>query len=651
MKNFVLLFLLVAYTATPGFTQTKNTGSVRGKVTDSTGNQSLKDATVSVLDAGDSSVVVFGLSKEDGTFFIENVPFGNNILLVTYQGFGELEKLFTLSAEKPEFNAGSIRLASLPADLGNVTVKTSPIVVKGDTTEFNASSFKTKPNSTAEDLLKKLPGVEVEKDGSIKAQGQTVTRVMVDGKRFFGDDPTLATRNIPTDMIDKIQVVDGQSDQSAFSGFDDGNRQMTINITTKKDRRKGLFGKAALGVGNDDLAFKNETRYAANTNISYFNGDRRISVVAQANNNNGQNFSSQDILGTGGGRGGGNFGGGGGNFGGGFNTGPTGFTTTRMGGLNYSDIWSPKTNMSASYFYNNQNRINRQDRLRETLVTGDSSRFTTTNSFSDNKNSNNRFNFEIEHRFDTMNSITIRPTFNQQQTDNISNSTSFTTKGKLSPVNDVTRTTRTETKGYNFNNTILYRHRFAKRGRSMSLNLTQGLNTNEGNTKTLSYNNSYTNGSIRRDTTNQISINDRESKSYGASLSYVEPISTKGKLELNYRYNYSQSNSDRNAMMFNVNTNKYDINNIQLSNTFEIINTVNQASLNYQRQINQLFNYTVGLGVQHSEVSNDNKTKKTYLKQAFNNFTPTFSLVYRKDRSMNIRFNYTGSTQQPDVTL
>jgi hypothetical protein len=175
------------------------------------------------------------------------------------------------------------------------------MAINGDTTEFNASQFKTIPNASTEDLLKKMPGVEVDRDGSIKTQGEPVARILVDGKPFYGNDPKMATRNLPADIIEKIQVIDAVSDQSAFSGFDDGNRIRTINIITKKDRKKGLFGKGSAAVGN-------EGRYAHAVSANRINGDQKISFIGQMNNINNQNFSVQDFLGTGGQAGGGNSG-------------------------------------------------------------------------------------------------------------------------------------------------------------------------------------------------------------------------------------------------------------------------------------------------------------------------------------------------------
>jgi hypothetical protein len=446
IKLFTLFFfILISNTL---FAQSANTGSVKGKLTDSISHQNLKAATVSILTTEDSSLVVYALSKEDGSFLVEGIPFGTYIFQVTFQGYQEIEKKFTINSSQPLFNAGNFFIAPLPADLGTVTVKASVVAVKGDTTEFNANMIKTKPNSTAEDLLKKLPGVEVDKDGAVKAQGQNVTRVMVDGKRFFGDDPKMATRNLPTDVIDKIQIIDAQSDQSAFSGFDDGNREKVVNIITKKDRRKGLFGKGTVGAGDKSL-------YANNVNFNAFNGDRRISLVGQVNNVNAQNFSTQDFLGAMGG-----------NRGWwrsrGFTGSQAGLSRTLAGGLSYNDNLGLKTTINGSYSYNNVKTTNNNDRFRETFVTNDSSLFSNNTTLSNSQNLNHRFNFEVEHKFDTMNSLIIRPTFSYQENDNNNQSKTITTRGKLVNLNNINSLTHSANTGYNFNNSILYRHKFAK---------------------------------------------------------------------------------------------------------------------------------------------------------------------------------------------
>src|ERR1019366_705068 len=231
VTTLLLFFLLFAVTA---FTQTN--GTLKGKLVDSVGKQSLKDASISVLDPKDSTLEVFGLAKEDGSFEVRSIPFGTYLVHISFQSYESRFRTIAVSQSKPDINLGTLYLKSASNLLPDVVVTQSPIVMKKDTIEYNAASFKTKPNAVVEDLLKKLPGLEVDKNGGIKAQGETVQRVLVDGKRFFGDDPKMATRNLPPDVVDKIQVFDDLSDQSKFTGFDDGNRVKTINIITKKDK-------------------------------------------------------------------------------------------------------------------------------------------------------------------------------------------------------------------------------------------------------------------------------------------------------------------------------------------------------------------------------------------------------------------------------
>ena len=648
MKLRFTLLLLITLLLT-GIAQAQSkAGTIKGKLTDSISMQSLKDATVTILDRNDSSVLTFGISKVDGNFTVENIPFGTHLLLITFQGYKEIEKEFMVSKDLPIYSIGNLFMLPLPKELAGVTVKTPPITIKGDTTEFNAEQFKTKPNSTAEDLLKKLPGIEVSKDGTVKAQGEDVKRVLVDGKRFFGDDPKMATRNLPTDVIDKIQVFDAQSDQSAFSGFDDGNREKTINIITKKDKRKGYFGKGSVGAGDNE-------RYSSNLSVNKFNGNQQISLIAQANNTNNQDFSIQDILGTmnvgGGGGGGGRGGGGGGitnvisSFLGGTSS---GIATTRSAGLNYNDVWSKKTSVSGSYFYNNLNMLNEQDKFRETFVAGDSSLFSDNLASTNNKNHNHRFNFEFNHKIDSMNTLLIRPSLTFQETDNFNETNSYTSRGKLLKLNDVQAFYNSASSGYTFNNSILYRHRFQKNGRSFSVNFTQGLNNTDINATNISYNNTFRVGRI--DTLNQQSSIEREGKSYGANVSYTEPMGTKGQLEFNYIYSYSENNSDQQTLEINKTTKLYDKVVSTLTNNFENTNTSHRTGISYRRNISKEWNYTLGMATQFAELNSDNLTKTTNINQHFVNYFPTVSIRYSKNRTKNLRFTYRGNTRQPSVT-
>jgi hypothetical protein len=226
----------------PSKAQVASLGAVRGKLIDSisvNAQDKLKGATVALFNTVDSTLVKQVLSGTDGSFRISQLSFGRYFLRIRFIGYTAVERSFELLEGKPLYDAGTILLEKEESMMDNIIIRASSMALNGDTTEFNASQFKTIPNASTEDLLKKMPGVEVERDGSIKAQGEPVTRVLVDGKPLYSNDPKMATKNLPADIIEKIQVIDAPSDQSAFSGFDDGTRIRTINIITKKNRKKG----------------------------------------------------------------------------------------------------------------------------------------------------------------------------------------------------------------------------------------------------------------------------------------------------------------------------------------------------------------------------------------------------------------------------
>lgn len=644
MKKFFTLFLFTFFSII-SFAQT---AIVKGILKDtSTTKQSLKDATISVLDIKDSTVQVFGLAKEDGSFELKGFGWGTFLVQISFNGYETIFKKIEVSKTNATVNFGTIYLKVSPNTLEGVVVKTSPVVIKGDTTEFNASSFKTKPNATAEDLLKKLPGVEVDKEGTVKAQGQNVTKVLVDGKKFFGDDPKTATRNLPTDVIDKIQVYDAQSDQSAFSGFDDGNREKTINIVTKKDKRKGYFGKLSAGAGNNE-------RFATSASVNKFNGNQQISFIGQGNNINQQNFSIQDVLGVLN-AGGGNRGGGGsgmariGNFLGGNQA---GISRTWAAGINYNDVWGKKTSVSSSYFYNNLKNTNDNENYRETFSTiiGDSSQYNSSKSVSGNTNQNHRFNFEIEHKFDSLNSLMIRPSISFQNNERQGATNTITTKGLTTNLSNVQQTTNNVSNGYNFSTSILFRHKFQKRGRTISINFTPSINMNENNGTNISYNEFFKSSAYIKDTINQISKTSRDGKTFTTNVSYTEPLSKKAQIELNYNNSYSLNTSNQQTSRFNPATGLFDIVVTNLTNKFENTNLSNRFGINYRHQVNKEWNYIVGIGTQFAELSSNNQTKNTNLSNKFTNYFPTLQIQYSKARTNNLRFNYRGRTNAPSIS-
>jgi hypothetical protein len=628
-------FLILCASA---FSQTA--GTVKGKLIDSLNKQSLKDATVTLLDARDSTLEVFGLAREDGSFSISNISFGDMLLQVKFQGYEPLSKKLTFSKANATIDLGILYLRQAATDLGNVTVTQSVIQMKKDTIEFNASSFKTKPNAVAEDLLKKMPGMEVSKDGTIKSQGELVQRVLVNGKRFFGDDPKMATKNLPPDVIDKIQVFDDQSDQSKFTGFDDGNRVKTINITTKKEMRKGIFGKAVAGVGTGG-------NYEESFNFSKMNGDQQFTLTGQANNINKQNFTQRNI---GGGRagGGGGFGGFGG-FGGGGAGGSSGITTTWAAGFNYRDAWSKNIDAYGSYSFNSPQVVTDQISSIQNLLSKDSSTYNNSTSVSNSKNTNHNFSFNLEDRIDSNNSLIFRPNISFQNSTPNSVSSNITTGGKNNTlINQSVSRSSGYNSGFNVNGTNLQlRHRFAKKARTISLDL--GFSASETNGSGNNYSvNTFYKPFLKTDTINQRYMDSSRSVTVNPTVSYTEPIGKNQMLELRYSYSYNNSTTINNTYRFDNVGQKFTMFDSLFSNSYKYTATSNTANLSYRIQ-EAKFNLNIGTGVQFTDLLSNNTTKNVIVSRNFVNLTPTMNFTYNYTKTKALRIFYNGRTSQPST--
>lgn len=630
--------------------QNESKGFLKGRVADTTLHQVLNQATITILNAKDSSVSTFGLTDDKGLFAFKNVPFGNYILQVAFSGYETRYKSFQLSKDSAMLDAGTIYMQLHSNDLGNVTVEAVPILIKKDTVEYAASMFATKPNATVGDLLNKLPGVDVDKNGNVKAQGESVQRVLVNGKRFFGDDPKMATQNLPPDVVDKIQVYDAMSDQSDFTGFDDGNRVKTINIITKKNAQHGYFGKAIAGVGNKGL-------YDEGASINRFDGEQQISFIGQANNTNKQNFSVQDILGGNrrgyGGRGGGY---GGRNSGGmrssqssgGFSTNNNGITHTLAAGLNYRDAWGKNTSAYGSYFYNNLLTAQEQKTATENLIPNDSSIFNDQDMLSQTRSINQRFNFNIESQFDSSNSIILRPNGSYQQTNASSQSTTNTTKGKITPLNNSIASSNRQNEGYNGSIDMLFRHRFHTKGRTFSVDINGGGNSNNGNGNNISSSEYFIDGSDSVHNINQQYISKTKGQNLSTTLSYTEPAGKHAIIEFNYNYAYNKNTAERITYDFDSATQKFSSVDSLLTNNYDNTYHSNRFTLNYRIQKNKL-HMSFGSGVQFGDLTSINASKNLTLTQHYTNIYPTANFNYRFSNTSNLRFNYSGRTAQPNV--
>ncbi|MEQ1675472.1 MAG: outer membrane beta-barrel family protein [Chitinophagaceae bacterium] len=657
------LFLFALFTAAQA---QKADGSIKGKLIDTTAKQPIVDATVSVLNAKDSSLATFTLSNKQGVFEVRGLVEGDYRVVISSKGYTEFKQTVSITSTAKTIDLGSLAVEKDYKTLQGVVITSeSPIQVKNDTIQFNASGFKTQPNATVEDLLKKIPGMEVDKEGNIKTQGESVQKVLVDGKEFFGNDPKLATKNLTADMIESVQVFDDMSDQAKFTKIDDGSRSKTINIKLKKDRNKGYFGRALAGVGDNG-------RYEGNLSLNRFNGDKRISLLFNTNNINKQGFSFSDIISSmggfsgfsGGGGGGNNFGGGmqmvgggRGGFGGISSGGTTGLIKSTSLGLNYSDQWGSKVKITGSYFMSNSNTTQQQSILRQSTY-GDSLATLSKESSSNNQNQNHRFNLRFEYQIDSANSILYTPSLTLQHSESFSNDSSFS-RTQIPAAEYLAYTGKNNNtnirNGFNLGNNILFRHKFGKTGRTVTL----GFNNTTGNSKseglTYSDNDFFRPDGTLYNTTvqNQVSRQKTTTNNNVVSTSYTEPFGLNKLLELNYAYTNNRSTSDKEVDNYNAGSGKYDEPNLKLTNDFVNTFTAHRIGANFRVQ-NKKYNYQFGIGVQRSTLESESfqalTGKDSVNIHSYTNLFPTANFNFTPSRSKNLRISYNGRTNQPSIS-
>ncbi|MEO6733477.1 MAG: TonB-dependent receptor [Ferruginibacter sp.] len=662
MKQLILIIFLFNV-ASALQAQSKVSGIIKGKVIDSLNLLPLTDATVSLLTKEDSTGAGFAVVNKEGLFEIKNIPAGLYQVGISYAGYKEVIKIVSVTPSQFNFDLGTIHLSPDTGMLAGVVVLSAPIIIKKDTVEFRAGAFKTKPNATVEDLLKKLPGVEVDKDGNISAQGEQITKVYVDGKEFFSNDPKLATKNLTAELVESIQVFDDMSDQAKFTKIDDGSKQRTINIKLKKDRRKGYFGRAVVGAGSSE-------RYSSNVSVNSFNKKRQLSFLGGINNVNRLGFSSNDIIsnmgGMGGITGGGavvRAGGGGGGRGGvrggnGLSGTPNGNTESWNVGINYRDVLSPKIDFSGNYFAASTNTIVRSNSYRQNFFPKDSVSYSNEDSYSKNSSLNHQFNTRFEYAIDSMNSLLITPTFSLQHSESVSYD-SVTTRA-VGSVTDYKaiggNSQRANTRdGWNLGNNLLYRHRFFKPGRTFTIGWNTNLSESDGEGLNESPYTFYNkDGSVRR-VQNRQQQNDQLTNSFNntISTSFTEMFGKNKILELNYAYSNNQSESDRKTYDYNAVTGKFDSINKPLTNYFENSFASSRIGTNF-RVKKEKYDFQLGGAVQMASIENMSRRaltgKDSMMKQQYTNFFPSAGFNYNLGTRKSLRFNYRGSTRAPSIT-
>ncbi len=657
MKKGIILFFIFINLLNFAYSQEF---SVRGIVIDSSSGNPLPGASILMIKLPDSAKVGVTSNKR-GIFFFQNLTPGKYTMRITYVGFKPFSRRVNITDRNLEL--GEIRLSETGSELDEIEVTAlMPSAEQiGDTLQFNAGAFKTNPDATAEDLAQKLPGVSVE-GGQVKAQGEDVKKVLVDGRQFFGEDPLAALRNLPSEIIDKVQIFDQRSEQAAFTGVDDGQTSKTMNILTKQFMRNGQFGKIYGGYGLDN-------RYQLGGSINIFDNDRRITILGMSNNISNQNFTPEDIIGImgGGSSGGGRFfrmmagsgfnplmlrRSGGGPPGGGFFNNflvmpQNGISTTHSVGVNYTDKWFDQVDINGSYFFNFTSNNSESFTKREFILSSVNGQIYDEKSLSNSKNTNHRLNLRIDYTIDSSNSILLRPRLSFQP-NNSSSSTDGSTYLADLLINSTDNNYNSDLRGLNFANEFLYRLKFEKKGRTFSIGIDNSYNDRRGESHLLSENSYFFNNPFI-DSLNQFSNLLSNGWEHSANINYTEPLFSNDLIQFSYRISNQNSSSDKKTYNYDFPNQSYSIIDSTLTNVYKTDYFSQQAGLAY-RYSDDLFEFSAQSNAKWSKLSGERSFPFSgKIEKSFFNIVPSASLRYNFSKTSNLRFNYYTYTAPPSV--
>lgn len=648
MKTGVVALLTLVFCmawSDPALAQKKT--AVKGRVLNE--NSEPMPYATAVLLSTDSVMQGFGLTNEQGKFRIDGVVPGPKILQITFVGYRMYREPVTITETG---QLGDLQMEQEDVALGTVEVEDEmvPMQIKDDTIQYNANAFATQPNAAVEDLLKQLPGVEVDSDGNVTAQGEQVQRVLVDGKEFFGDDPKMATKNLPADAIKSVQVYDQQSDMAEFTGIDDGNETKTINLELKEGKKAGYFGNTTGGYGYPD------DRFEGKVSLNQFTKKTQMSIIGMGNNINDQGFSIDDYV----------------NFMGGFRNlmqsglasfqdgQPTtnfnsslndGITTTYAGGLNFNYDLSKKTSWTSNYFFN---RINN-----ELQSTTSRQYFNNANQFDSQieddqvtESDNHRLNFRLDHELDSTQDLRWRGnlTYNTGSTTLDYNQQSLSNENVLQNANN----TQNEGTGnsYNFGTNLLYRKKLGKAGKNLVVRANMTLAADKMDSELRSINSLLSTDSILGtrlliDTLSQTQDYTEDQFNYGGEVRYTHPLGKARYLEVSYLHQENNTNLDKDFFDIDPDS-RNEVLNETLSNAYD--NVFRYDQLGTTLRINRdKYNFSIGLAGQMSTLKGDIIDRDTNVEQRFENLLPNMRFDYRFRNSQRLRFSYRTGVNEPSI--
>ena len=622
--------------------------SIKVTVLDSLTKTPIEFATLSATAEGAEKPVKYGLTDANGVVSLTGLRPGKYTIKFEYMGYKTKNVPFEIVRGTNEINplyvSEEVNMlnAVVVSDVGN------QMQVRKDTIEYNASSFKVNDSDMLEELLKKLPGVEISSDGTITANGKTINKIMIDGKTFFLDDPQLATKNLPAKIINKVRVVERKSDQAQFTGIEDGEEETVIDLNIRPGMMNGWFGNVAGGYGRDliKVGDKSNNRYEAAAMLGRFTSKTQIRLIGNANNTNNRGFHEVAASMMGSMRGGVGMGGGGGhNFTG------NGITTSWMAGVNANTEVSDKLKISGNYLYSGSEKNVTEKKDKQTFLSEDRVMNTSESGYDITKTQGHRAGAEIDWKLGENTSILFRPSFNF-------GSGNFDSYNEFSTTTDGTATNKGYSQSFGDNNSkrangnLLFRQRIGKPGRTFSINFSYSLSDN----KTDGYNQSLTEYYSLGTSSTQDQQYTSESKSWslGARGSYTEPLGRNYFVEASYGYTYNKSNSDK-ATYDKDGAGEYTIANDEYSSNYENVFITQRVGLSFMKQ-EEKYNITIGANLQPSSTRSFGTTGikniQTLRDTTYSvlNFAPSARFDYKFSDTKFLRIRYRGRTTQPSIS-
>lgn len=647
MTRLTLVLLCLIAGISTSFAQ--QNGSVKGLVTDTLNKQNLTNAVVSVLRAKDSVLVKFTRTNKEGSFNLPNISAGKYIVMVTYPSYADYIDIISVT-EGSVTDLGKVPVITKATLLQEVIVKQTigSIRMKGDTTEYRADSFKVSANADVQELLRKMPGIQVNSKGEITAQGERVQKVLVDGEEFFSDDPAVVTKNLRADAVEKVQAFDKKSDQAVFTGIDDGQKIKTLNLTLKEDKKKGYFGKAEAGGDFDKYGYG---KLLANS----FKGKRKISGYLTTDNTKFESLNWDENR----------------NYGGDANTTTqinddggmsiwstgdefsygNGFPRSVTGGFHFSNKWNKdKHNSNNTYQYNQLDVSGINSNKTQNILPGaDLISTSVQDQFSSRKR--NKLTSTYEWQIDSSSSLKITARGSIVNSNNASNYFGRTITSDSVLLNQSNRLTSTVDENKTMNSTIFYRKRFKKIGRTISLNSEINYNDRADDGFLTADNIFYDalGNIVRRDNVDQQKMNKQIVTTINSTVNYTEPLWKNTFLVMNYKLSVSRNDAERNTFAKNNVNNKYENLVDTLSNHFIFNTTGHNGSVNIRYSVKK-FNFSIGSGLGTVNYRLNDLVKQTNRNVVFNNFIPAVSLNLTPKQQRRFYFNYNGSTQNPTLS-